>query len=168
MARRRFGFPPTLKQQLENANKADRFYAAMAGVPPANQSVIAPSKPRAAPRALEAPVVAAISELLSVHPKVAFAVRQNSGAASYEAKSGRYAPVHFYRILGHQQDLTISDFWGFLGDGRMFAFEAKAPGWVGARNPREIRQSNFLVLVVRHGGIAHFVTDAAQVAELLK
>ena len=168
MARRRMGFKPTLREQLESANKADRYYAAMAGVEPQNQSVIAPKRERAAPISREGPVVAAISELLAVHPKVAFAVRQNSGMASYEAKSGAYAPVYFYRILTEPKTFTITDFWGFLRDGRMYAFEAKAPGFKAPHGEREFKQAAFLSLVANCGGISGFVTDVSQVAEALK
>ena len=126
------GFRKTLRDQLAEANKADRYYAAMAGVEPQNQSEIAPKRERAAPVQREAPVVAAISELLAVHPHVLIAVRQNSGMASYEAKSGRYAPVHFYKLLGtNAKYTTITDFWGLLRNGRPFAIEAKAPGFKG-------------------------------------
>lgn len=165
MARR--GFRPSYRDVLAQNNAADRFYAAQAGVEPRAQSVIAPVRQRAAPRQLEAPVVAAISELLAVHPKVLFAVRQNSGMASYEAKSGKYQPVFFYRILTHK-DVTITDFWGILKDGRMFAVEAKAPGWYKVRSDRELRQKLFLMLVRNSGGIGIFATDVSDVAEALK
>lgn len=164
---RRLGFKKTLRQQLAGNDAAMRFLCV--GEPPAEvMNNVAPAKPRAAPRDLEGPVVAAISELLAAHPKVAFAVRQNSGMASYEAKSGRYAPVFFYRILTEPQTFTITDFWGFLRDGRMFAFEAKAPGFKQPRNEREFKQAAFLALVMNCGGIAKFVTDAQQVDEALE
>ena len=121
---------------------------------------------RAIPRQLEAPVVQAIGELLAKHPKVLFAVRQNSGMASYEAKSGRYAPVFFYRILTGQP-ATITDFWGILRDGRPFAIEAKAPGFKEPRTEREFKQANFLMLIVNVGGVGIFATDAQQVADIL-
>lgn len=125
-------------------------------------------KKRAAPRQLEAPVITAISELLSVHPKVLFAVRQNTGQASYEAKSGKYAPVAFYRKLTHGKEVTITDFWGILKDGRVLAVEAKAPGFKGPRTDTELAQANFLALVRNAGGISLFATDAAQVAAALQ
>lgn len=96
-----------------------------------------------------------------------FAVRQNSGAASYEAKSGKYAPVHFYRILT-SQPVTITDFWGILRDGRMLAIEAKAPGWKEPRTDREFKQAAFLMLVRNCGGIGIFATSADDVANALR
>jgi len=164
------------KKRLRDTMKASAAYmAAMTpGGMPADlqealdRSMPAEAKKRAAPRQLEAPVVAAISELLAVHPRVLFAVRQNSGMASYEAKSGNYAPVYFYRLLRHGKDVTITDFWGILRDGRMLAIEAKAPGWSKPRNDRELAQANFLALIRNIGGVALFATSADQVAEALK
>ncbi len=130
-------------------------------------NVIAPVRSRAAPRDLEGPVVKAISELLAVHPRILFAVRQNTGSASYEAKSGKYAPVQFYRKLTHGGEITITDFWGILKDGRMFACEAKAPGFKGPRTDREMAQANFLALVRNAGGVSLFATGAEQVAAAL-
>ena len=162
------GFKPTLKQQMRTNQASERFYA---GAAPAHKQAAAQErveqmvdidavhKKRAAPRQLEAPVVAAIAELLAVHPLVLFAVRQNSGAASYEASTGRYAPVHFYRILTHR-DVTIVDFWGITKDGRMLAIEAKAPGWIRPHGDREFKQANFLSLVHNCGGRSGFATNA--------
>ena len=119
---------------------------------------------------MEGPVVAAISELLAVHPRVLFAVRQNSGSASYETKSGKWAPVDFYRILTHGKDtqpLTITDFWGILRGGRVLAVEAKAPGFREPRTEREFKQANFLMLVRNCGGIGIFATSVDQVATAL-
>ena len=132
------------------------YDAALAALPPK------PTKPRK----LEAPVVAAIADLLAVHPRVLFAVRQNTGAASYEAKSGKYAPVFFYRILT-RQDVTITDFWGLLRDGRPFAIEAKAPGWKAPRDDRERRQYMFLSLIRNCGGISGFATSAEEANAIL-
>jgi hypothetical protein len=128
---------------------------------------IKPVRARAAPRSLEGPVVAAISELLSRLPNIALAVRQNSGMASYEAKTGKYQPVFFYKLLRHGKEVTITDFWGVLKDGRMFAIEAKAPGFREPRTEREFKQANFLALIRNCGGIGIFATDAQQVAAAL-
>ena len=162
------------RDQVKAARIANDYYAVSAGKDPFPgldmDAVHKQRKPRAAPVQREAPVVAAIAELLAAHPKVLFAVRQNSGMASYEAKSGRYAPVYFYKILTHGRahgNLTLPDFWGFLRDHRAFAVEAKAPGWNHPRDERERRQENFLALVRSVGGIGIFATDAAQVAAAL-
>ena len=170
MAVKRLGFKPTHRDTLRGNDKAIRFYSAMAGIDPPQELLnsVAPKRERAAPRDLEGPVVAAISELLAVHPRVLFACRQNSGMASYEAKSGKYAPVHFYRILTHGKEITIVDFWGILKDGRMLAIEAKAPGFREPRTGREMAQANFLSMVRNAGGVALFADDAQQVAEALR
>lgn len=173
---KRVRFRPGLREQRSTVA---RLLQSMAGAAPPEKreraqamadeamASIKPKRERAAPRQLEAPVVAAISELLAVHPRVLFAVRQNSGAASYEAKSGRYAPVFFYRILTGQP-VTIPDFWGILRDGRMLAIEAKAPGFREPHTEREFKQANFLMLVRGVGGIGIFATSAEDVAQALK
>ena len=127
-------------------------------------------KPRAQRQAKDNPdnenhVIREVSELLAVHPKVLFAVRQNSGGASYEAKSGKYAPLMFYRILT-SQDVTVTDFWGIMRDGRMLALEAKRRDWKEPKEDREFRQAAFLMLVRNCGGIGAFVrgTDEAKIA----
>lgn len=165
---KRLGFKPRYRDQLEANNRADRYYAAMAGVEPKAQNVIAPRRERAAPRALEAPVVQAISELLAVHPNVLFACRQNSGAASYEAATGHYAPVHFYRILTHGKEITLPDFWGILRGGSVFSIEAKAPGFREPRTDRELRQANFLMLVRNCGGRAGFATSVSEAQAIIE
>ena len=113
-------------------------------------------------------VIREVGELLAVHPAVAFAARQNSGGASYEAKSGKYAPLMFYRILTHpKNELTIVDFWGFMKDGRMLALEAKRRDWKGPKEEREFKQAAFLMLVRNCGGIADFVRGTDEALALL-
>ena len=179
---RRFGFKPSLRDtQLANLRALEfmsgaapdsRSEEVAAFIEQARASVKPAPRKRATSgvrRDLEGPVVSAIGDLLAVHPKVLFAVRQNTGAASYEAASGRYAPVLFYRLLTHSpKDITITDFWGILKDGRMLAVEAKAPTWDKIRTDRELRQEMFLMLVRNCGGVALFATSADQVAEALK
>lgn len=184
------GFKPTLKQQQQGFRAAERFYAGAA--PEQKRSTVqsrieqmpgvdidAVHKKRAAPRQLEAPVVQAISELLAVHPNVLFACRQNSGMASYEAASGKYAPVHFYRILTHGKELTLPDFWGILRADpsqpsfagvphRFLAIEAKAPGFKEPRTDREFRQANFLALVRNCGGRAGFACSAEDAQRIIE
>ena len=115
---------------------------------------------------LEADVIRAVGQLLAVHPKVLFAVRQNSGAASYEHSSGRYAPVWFYKVVT-RQSVTITDFWGILRDGRMLALECKREGWREPRGEREMRQALFISLIQNCGGIAGFVRTADEAKALL-
>ena len=184
MARRRFGFKPTLREQQKSHLAAMRFMAMAA---PEEKRVAAeayidtmeaqikPKRERAAPRALEAPVVSAIADLLAVHPRVLWAARFNSGQASYEAKSGKYAPVAFHRIVRQPYKTRMPDFFGLIVDtsGRMewampFAVEAKAPGWSKPRDDREREQAAFLRMVTNCGGIGIFATSAEEVAEALK
>ena len=193
MARRGLRFKPTRREVLLGNSRALAFMAMAAPIEKAAeaeafvQTVIAaiPAAPKKripgpgvnidsihgtkrAPMQREAPVVSAISELLARHPKVLFACRQNTGMASYEAASGKYAPVRFYRVLTHSSnDMTITDFWGILRDGRVLAIEAKAPGFKEPRTDREFRQAAFLSMVRNAGGIALFATDAEQVARAL-
>ena len=175
MARR--GFKPSLREQREASLRVMQF---MAGAAPAHkreaaaefiagaQGDIKPKRERAAPRSLEGPVVAAISELLAVHPNVRFAVRQNSGMASYEAKSGRYQPVFFYRILRHAGLVTITDFWGLLQDGRFFALEAKNGLWRKPSGERENKQEAFLGMVRSMGGVGAFVRSADEAQKAIE
>lgn len=190
---RKFGFKPKMRDVMqgnaralafmamaaptEKAAAADAFVKeVIAAIPPAHKKreprgvdIDAIHGSKRAPRQLEAPVVKAIGELLAVHPRVLFAVRQNSGSASYEAASGKWAPVNFYNMLTHSpKDMTITDFWGILRDGRGLAVEAKAPGWKEPRTEREFKQAAFLSMVRNAGGIALFATSADEVAEVLK
>ena len=186
MARSRMKFKPSLKESMRLSYAAQKFMAM--GAPDEKREEAEArlnelfsgvdidaahhvhkthgDKPRAKPVQREAPILAAVCELLAQHPKVLLAVRANSGMASYEAKSGKYAPVFFYRILTHN-NLTLPDVWGLLKDGRFLAVECKAPPFKEPRNDREFRQANFLMLVRNLGGVALFATSADQVAEAL-
>ncbi len=157
-------FKPSLKDTLRANDRAIRGLALLSGrdVPPELLNNVPDAKPRTAPRDLEGPVVKAISELLAIHPKILFATRQNSGAA------GEFSHIKFYRILTHGKEITITDFWGILHDGRPFACEAKAPGFKEPRTDREFAQANFLSMVRNAGGVALFATNAQQVADALK
>lgn len=124
------------------------------------------SKPREDHPDLEKYVIRAVSQLLAVHPKVLFGVRQNSGGASYEHSSGAYKPIHFYQILT-SQPVTITDFWGILRDGRPFCLEAKRPSWKEPSNDREMRQALFISLIQNCGGVGGFVRSADQANEVL-
>lgn len=166
--RKPLGFKKSLRDQRIEVNKALRHMQILSGrpMPDGLLNEIAPKRERASPRQLEAPVVAAISDLLAIHPKVLFAVRQNSGSASYEAASGKWAPVKFYYILT-TQPVTITDFWGILRDGRVLAIEAKAPGFKGPRTDREFKQAAFLMMVRNVGGVALFADSVDDVNQAL-
>jgi hypothetical protein len=166
----RIKFKPTLREQRQNVDAALRWQAALSGrpVPPELLNNVAPKRERAAPRQLEAPVVAAISELLARHPKVLWMLRVNAGMASYEAKSGKWAPVHFHRWLRSPSPMRMPDFYGMLVDGRSIALEAKKPTWQKPTDQREREQADFLLCIRERGGIGAFVTSADQVSEILK
>lgn len=164
---RRVRFRPTLrKTMLGNAAFLADLAASMArSLPPEPKKRAAPRQPSGLDMdaihgrpfvAPEAEVVRAISDLLAAHPLVLHAARQNSGMASYEASSGRYAPVYFYKLLKHASIMTLPDFWGLLKNGRFFALEAKRGDWKKPRDDRERKQANFLALVRNCGGSAGF------------
>lgn len=127
------------------------------------------------PADTEAPVIAAVSELLASHPRVLFACRQNSGAFTYETKAGRTAPVYFFKLLKHSKDeMTLTDFWGLVEWGTPvkrivpFALEAKRPSWKEPREPREFRQAAFIAMIRNCGGVGGFVRSVDDAAEILR
>ena len=176
------GFRPSLREQMRQSLAAQKWLAA--GAPDEKREIAAahlagmeagqlpPVRPRAAPRQLEGPVVAAISELLAVHPKILWIARFNSGAASYEAATGRYAPVWFHRVLREPEKTRVPDFFGLMYKSGFryvpIAIEAKAPGWTKPRDDREREQAAFLAMVRSCDGLGIFATDAEQVAEALR
>lgn len=166
------------REQLRANNAADAFYAAMAGKPPQAQNVIAPKRERK-PSAvdidavhrvqppLEKEVLRAVGDLLAVHPGVLFALRMNSGAASYEASSGKFAPVWFHIWVRSPEKCKMSDFYGATVDARILALECKRPGWTKPTDDRERQQAAFLEMVRKVGGIGAFVTSADETNALL-
>lgn len=178
----------TLREQRIASNSAQSFYAAMlpaddprraehlerlererAAVKP--KRVVKPSgKP------LEAPVIAAISELLAVHPRVLIALRMNSGSLTYTAANGKQVPVWMHKWLRSPEKMRMSDFFGILNcnyventlDYRTFAIEAKAPGWTKPTNEREEEQAAFLDLITRHGGRAGFATSVEEARAIIE
>lgn len=95
---------------------------------------------------------------LKDHPKVAWAVRMNTGAARLPGRRGNEQMVRF-SFAG------CSDIIGQLIDGRFLAVECKRPEYNAQgqkKNCREKlseRQVNFLELVDKNHGAA-FVTDS--------
>ena len=175
-------FKPSLREQMRQSLAAQRFLAA--GAPDEKREIaaaaiagmeagqLAPVRPRAKPRQLEAPVVLAITDLLRVHPKILWIARFNSGAASYESSSGRYQPVWFHRVLREPERTRVPDFFGLMRNRGWsyvpIAIEAKAPGWTKPRDDREREQAAFLRMIIDCGGVALFATDAEQVADALR
>lgn len=175
--RKRFGFKPPLAvtqrqnraymlAQISDPEQRARYEA---NFPEANMKPLpirrAPSVPSGKP--LEADVLRAVGDLLAQHPKVCYALRINSGAASYEAKSGKYAPVWFHIWVKSPVRCRMPDFFGMLNDGRTLALEIKRPGFKHPRDEREYQQAAFLMLIRNMGGIGEFITDAEQVDALL-
>jgi len=181
---RPFRFRPSRREIILQNNATTRFYAGASERPDANENLAKSLVPEPPKRhrvkrcdgkpivPLEADVVRAIGELLAVHPRVLFAVRQNSGAASYEAASGKWAPIWFYRVLT-SQPVTITDFWGLLrpvGDGPAipFCLEAKREGWSKPRDSREQKQALFISLIQNCGGVSGFVRNVDEAKAILE
>ena len=167
----------TVQEMREATEKALRYQCAMAGKPFPEDMKAPDRKPvkvRAAPvkrevDTSEGSVMTDIAEVYKTHPNILFAVRQNSGAA----KIGD-TPVWFWKWLRRNGvEMTLTDTWGMLVNGRMFAIEAKERGWksVGAGDSakavRERRQLAFINVVKSGGGVGGFVTSAEQAREIL-
>jgi hypothetical protein len=153
------------------------FYARGAGkpLPPKPERLLELERRSATRRAApdpadsEAPVLAAVGELLAAHPKVLFAARQNTGAMHVEGANGRHYPIWFYKLIRRPgaSDLTITDYWGFLRDGRPFAIECKRPSWKVPRETRELNQQAFIHMVEGIGGIGGFARSADEAMAIL-
>ena len=132
---------------------------------PQFKSKVRDYKPREDHADLEKHVIADVWPLLAEHPNVLFAVRQNSGALTYE-KDGDSVPVWLCRIVT-KQPVRISDFWGFLKDGRPFAMECKRPSWKKPSDKREFEQAAYHMLIQNIGGVAGFVRSEEEARALL-
>ncbi|MBI4740398.1 MAG: VRR-NUC domain-containing protein [Betaproteobacteria bacterium] len=110
-------------------------------------------EPTPTPRTNDRPEAAALSEVLKAlhgHPDVAWAHRQNTGAAKMGKSFIRFGWA------------GCSDVLGQLKDGRLLAVEVKSPN--GRLRPE---QAEFLSLVRRFGGVAFVARDCADVAREL-
>lgn len=166
-----------MNETLADNRKAEQLWASMHGKPlredapmPKEKVVRAPRKPT---EDLEGPVQAAIGELLAAHPKVLFAVRQNSGMmqTEYQNATGQIKSsyVWFYKwVRRRSKKMRITDFWGLLVDGRMFAIETKKPSWTKPTDDREREQLEFLLTVKYAGGVAGFATCVEQAQDILE
>lgn len=114
---------------------------------------------------LEASVIAEISKYLASYPNVLFACRSNSGAAYMLGRDGKEMPVQFNRIIRSPVQMRLSDFWGFMRDGRPFAIECKRRNWTKPTDQREHEQAAFLQMVRDAGGIGMFATCVEDVIE---
>ena len=163
---------PSLQDQMEQYAGAMRGLCALNGkpMPPeleAPERIVKPQRAapvKSDPSQLEAAVIKEIAGVLEVHPKVLFAVRQNSGAAEIGG-----VPIWFYRWARRREvEMTITDYWGCLTDGRMFAIEAKRKSWVKVSDKREEMQEAFINVVISSGGVGGFATSGEQALEILK
>jgi hypothetical protein len=157
----------SLRDTIAENQKAMNMWAAAHGKPQTDIGVPAkraPNVKRTADEDTEAAVLREVGQLLANHPKVLFAVRQNSGMAYNENK----APIYFYRWAKSKVKMRISDFWGMLVDGRMFALEAKHRNWTKPSGERDGEQQNFLLTVKYAGGVSGFCTSAAQAQRIIE
>lgn len=142
-----------MREKLEEANRGDRFYAALSGKPAAFQNPI-PAK-RAYRRGvsgkpLERDVLAEVLKALRADPRVAFAERQQSGVFM---EGNRYIRVGTPGAL---------DIKGFLNGGRYFEIEVKRPG----EKPTEY-QAERIAALKANGAIGGFATSAAEALALI-
>ena len=161
---------------LEN-QAANKFYQAMLGgetppqvikIPDAPKKRILRENPIGEQDYSESGVLKEISELLAKHPKVLIAVRQNSGATSYENTAGKTIPLWFYRWIRRPEDMTIVDFWGFTTDFKPFAIEAKNRKWKKCSDKRELNQLAYIKQIISFGGRAGFATCLEDAISILK
>lgn len=166
--RRPLRFKPTLRETLARNNAADRFYAASFNKEPMAQSAIAAKRAytKRSDRN-ESDVLREIGALLATHPRVLWALRVNSGAASYMTQGGRQVPIWFTRWMRSPDKMRVVDILGATTDARILAIEAKPPTWKSPRDDREHEQAAFLDIVRRNGGIGIFATDVDDVSNAL-
>lgn len=165
---RRIRFRASAAEQRRAVQAGLNLYSAKPvdiGAAPKRVPVPRPKK-RPSEDRTEAPVLRAVGELLACHPKVAIAIRINSGMAYSE--SG--APVWFHRLIGPGR---ISDYIGTLRDGRSFALECKPPDWVagkasGKGREREAEQEAYIDRVIEAGGVGGFVRSVDEAMAVLR
>ena len=105
---------------------------------------------QAMPVPLEADIQRAILEYLNLHPRVAWAVRMNTGAMKID---GRFVKFGF---------TGCSDVLGQMTDGRFLAVEVKRPG----NKPTE-DQHSFLRNVQHYGGVGFWCDSVKSCEEKL-
>ena len=168
---------PSLQDQMEAYAGAMRGLCALNGkpMPPeleAPTRIVKPTRSapvKSDPSTLEASVMTELAQVYHTHPNILFAVRQNSGSSQI---GNSY--VWFWKWMRRNSvEMTLVDTWGLLRDGRMFAIEAKRPGWKGVgtgdseQAVKERRQQNFINVVKVGGGVGGFVTSGEQALAIL-
>jgi hypothetical protein len=155
----------TLRETMLAHQKSEALYAALSGKPvrkidiPPEPKKRAPAKPRAS--GTESDVMAAVFELLRVHPRVAWFMRLNSGAV----QDGDRFTVFYRLYLRGRPGRTkgASDYLGQLTDGRLFLMECKRPG---VRRGTD-EQHDLLDACVAAGGISGIVQSVEDAQRLL-
>lgn len=136
-------------------------------VPPAAlaelRALVAPDRPEAGDAdGAEASVVRACR--LEADAAGGHLWRNNSGATrDVKGRMIRYGLGNDSKKLNERY--KSSDLIGISPRGLFTAFECKAPGWKGVRTDRERAQENYMKHVRALGGVAAFITDAAQIRE---
>ena len=151
----------TLRETMLAHQKSEALYAALSGKPvrkidiPPEPTKRAPAKPSAS--GTESDVMAAVFELLRVHPRVAWFMRLNSGAV----QDGDRFTVFYRLYLRGRPGRTkgASDYLGQLTDGRLFLMECKRPG-VRRGTDEQHDLLDACVAVGGVGGIVQSVEDA--------
>jgi hypothetical protein len=155
----------TLREVMLAHQKSEALYAALSGKPvrqidiPPEPKKRAPAKPSAS--GTESDVMAAVFELLRVHPRVAWFMRLNSGAV----QDGDRFTVFYRLYLRGRPGRTkgASDYLGQLTDGRLFLMECKRPG---VRRGTD-EQHDLLDACVAAGGISGIVQSVDDAVRLL-
>jgi len=151
----------TLREQMLRNQQTEALYAALSGKPARELPIPPEPKKRAAAKpstgGTESNVMAAVFELLRVHPRVAWFMRLNSGAV----QDGDRFTVFYRLYLRGSPGRTkgASDYLGQLTDGRLFLMECKRPG-VRRGTDEQHDLLNACVAAGGVGGIVQSVEDA--------
>ena len=155
----------TLREQMLRNQQTESLYAALSGKParelpiPPEPKKRAPAKPSAS--GTESDVMAAVFELLRVHPRVAWFMRLNSGAVQ---DGDRYTVFYRLYMRGHSGITKgASDYLGQLTDGRLFLLECKRPGV----RRGTVEQEMLIGACQANGGVAGIVQSVEDAIELL-
>jgi len=156
----------TLREVMTDHQRTEDTLAALWGKPrrelpiPPEPKKRAPAKPSAS--GTESDVMAAVFELLRVHPRVAWFMRLNSGAV----QDGDRFTVFYRLYLRGRPGRTkgASDYLGQLTDGRLFLMECKRPG---VRRGTD-EQHDLLDACVAAGGVGGIVQSVEDAVALLE
>lgn len=115
----------------------------------------------------EGPVLKAVGQLLSAHPRVAIAIRINNGMAYSQIG----APVWFNKLIKGAGVLT--DYVLILQSGKPGVIECKRPDWSGVSRGtgktaiREQAQKALINQVIALGGVGGFVRSADEALRII-